>query len=281
VGGQVGDEPYIATELYQPLDPLSRYFATGKVNYGKTNEDVFDNDGNRLARYVLTSSTLQLAAGRDFGTWGEGRLGYLRQSGTAELTIGAPAPDLNLDLGYVFLRLSDDKLDNVYFPRTGHYGKAEYRVSRDGYGASTDYDQALFDYIHVFTWGRNTVGGRIYGFSTLGGTAPLGALVKLGGFLRLSGLQDNQLSGQYAGLITLSYYRRINDIQLFKAYLGASLETGNVWQDKKDVSFNNTITAGSVFLGVDTPIGPVYLVYGQTDTKEHSVYLYLGPRFTF
>ena len=281
LGAQVGDEPGILTELYQPLDPLSRYFVSGKITYGKTNQDVFDDEGNRLARYQLTATTLEPAIGREFGTWGEVRLGYLRQSGTAETVIGPPAPDVNADLGYVFLRLSDDKLDNVNFPRTGHFGKVEYRFAREGFASDEDYDQAALDYAYAFTWGRNTLLGRISGFSTLGGTAPIAGQVQLGGFLRLSGLQDNQLSGQKAGIITLTYYRRINDIQLFRSYLGVSLEQGNVWQDSESVSFNNSITAGSVFLGVDTPIGPLYLAYGRTDTNFSSFYLYLGPRFTF
>jgi NTE family protein len=70
-------------------------------------------------------------------------------------------------------------------------------------------------------------------------------------------------------------------MQLFKAYVGASLERGNVWQNSKDVSFGNTITAGSVFLGVDTPIGPLYLTYGHANTGDYSFYIYLGPRITF
>lgn len=75
--------------------------------------------------------------------------------------------------------------------------------------------------------------------------------------------------------------RILNDMQLFKTYVGASLERGNVWQNSKDVSFGNTITAGSVFLGVDTPIGPLYLTYGHANTGDYSFYIYLGPRFTF
>jgi NTE family protein len=281
LGGQVGDEPAIFTELHQPLDPESRYFVAGKLGYGNTNEDVFDDAGHRLARYQLTTTRLVLAAGREFGTWGEARLGYHRESGTAEVTIGAPAPDTDVNLGYAFLRLSDDKLDNVNFPRAGHFGRAEYRVAREGLGSSTDYDQATLDYAHAFTWDRNTLVGRISGFSTMAGTAPLGAQVRLGGFLRLSGLQENQLSGQDAGLITLSYYRRIVDIQSFQTFVGASLELGNVWQSSKDASFKNTITAGSVFLGADTPIGPLYFAYGRADTGAYSFYIYLGPRFTF
>ncbi|MGA9030898.1 MAG: patatin-like phospholipase family protein, partial [Sulfuricaulis sp.] len=281
LGGQLGDEPAIFADLYQPLDPQSRYFVAGKVGYGKLNEDEFDADGNRLSRYQLDTTRLELAAGRNFGTWGEGRLGFYRESGTAELTIGAPAPDKNVDLGYVYLRLSDDKLDNVNFPRAGHFGRAEYRVSRDGFGASTDYDQGILSYLHAFTWDRNTITGRIFGFSTLDNTAPLGAQVRLGGFMRLSGLQENQLSGQDAGLIALSYYRRINDIALLNTYLGVTYEIGNVWQDRKDASFDNTISAGSVFLGVDSPIGPFYFAYGRADTGDYSLYIYLGPRFTF
>jgi len=281
LGGQLGDEPGIFAELHQPLDPLSRYFAAGKVGYGNTNADVFDDAGHRLSRYQLTTAKLELAAGREFGTWGEARLGYRRESGTAEVTTGAPAPDQDVNLGEAFLRLSDDKLDNINFPRAGHFGRAEYRVAREGLGSSTDYEQATLDYLQAFTWGRNTLLGRISAFGTMDGTAPLEGQVRLGGFLRLSGLQENQLSGQYAGLISLGYYRRITDIQFLQTYVGTSLEVGNVWQDSKNASFGNTITAGSVFLGVDTPIGPLYLAYGRAEAGNYSFYLYLGPRFTF
>jgi len=281
LGGQLGDEPGIFAELHQPLDPESRYFAAGKVGYGNTNADVFDDAGHRLSRYQVASTKLELAAGREFGTWGEARLGYRRESGTAEVTTGAPAPDQDVNLGEVFLRLSDDKLDNINFPRAGHFGRAEYRVAREGLGSSTDYEQATLDYLQTFTWGRNTLLGRISAFGTMDGTAPLEAQVRLGGFLRLSGLQENQLSGQYAGLISLGYYRRITDIQFLQTYVGTSLEVGNVWQDSKNASFGNTITAGSVFLGVDTPIGPLYLAYGRAEAGNSSFYIYLGPRFTF
>jgi NTE family protein len=75
--------------------------------------------------------------------------------------------------------------------------------------------------------------------------------------------------------------RRLAKMQLFNAYAGASVELGNIWQDSNDVSIDNSITAGSVFLGFDTPIGPLYLAYGRTDTSRDSFYIYLGPRFAF
>lgn len=281
LGGQVGDEPAIVAELHQPLDPLSRYFINGRVGYGKTNHNIFDDAGYKNSIYQLSTTQLNLAVGREFGTWGEIRLGYHREHGQAEVISGVAAPTEDVDLGDVFLRLSDDKLDNVNFPREGHLGRIEYRVAREGFGASTNYEQATLDYFHAFTWDRNTLAGRFHGYSTVEGTAPLAAQAQLGGFMRLSGLQENQLSGQDAGLIALSYMRSIVEIQFFTSYVGATLELGNVWQDSNDISIDNSITAGSVFLGMDTPIGPLYLAYGRADTQESSFYIYLGPRFGF
>lgn len=281
LGLQLGDEPALFTEVHQPLDPQSRYFVSTQVSYKTRNVNVFDDDGDRLARYHLRTPSLELGFGREFGTWGEGRLGYRRETGTAEISIGAPAPDIDLDSGEFFLRLSDDTFDNRYFPRAGHFGHIEYLAARESFGSNVDYDQALFDYAHAFSWRSHTIIGAIAGRTTLDDNAPLEGLFQLGGFLRLSGLQEDQLSGQHAGLAGLAYMRRFYRVRFFESYVGASLELGNVWQDSEDIAFDDTIFAGSVFLGFDTPIGPIYLTYGRTDTGEQAIYTYIGPRFGF
>ncbi len=280
-GLQLGDESGLFTEIYQPLDPLSRYFTSGRIGYGTSNLNVFDAAGNNLSRFQLAMYGLELGAGREFGTWGEGRLGYRRESGTAEITVGAPVPDVDVDRGEAFLRLSADTFDNLYFPRAGYLGQVEWRVARDGLGASNDYDQVLLGYSQAFSWDTNTIIGQLAGASTFDDNAPLPGLFRLGGFLRLSGLSDAELSGQHLGLANLVYMRRLVAAQFLEAYLGASVELGNVWQDSSDVSFDNTIFAGSVFLGLNTPIGPIYLAYGRTELDDQAFYLSIGPRFTF
>jgi len=281
IGAQLGDEPGIYTEIHQPLDPLSRYFIAGRVGYSQNNMNVFDSAGNILARYQLIQPNLELSTGREFGTWGEGRIGYFRSGGEAEIIIGAPSPNITLDRGELFVRLSDDKLNNVNFPRYGHLGRVEYRADRKSLGASNDYDQLQAYYSHAFSWESNTVLGSLYGAATKDDNAPLEALYRLGGFLRLSGLQESELSGQDAGFMTLAYMRRLADSRLLGAYAGASIEAGNVWQNRSDITFDNSIIAGSAFLGFDTPIGPLYLAYGHTNTSRNSLYIYLGPRFEF
>jgi NTE family protein len=178
------------------------------------------------------------------------------------------------------VRLTDDKLDSAYFPTKGHAGKVELRMSREAFGADTDFDQATLSYSHAFSWGRNTLLGGVYMNLTPDENAPIQSRSRMGGFLRLSGMAQDQLTGQQAALARLIYLRRINDIQMFKGYAGVSLELGNVWQDSGDI-FNKSIVAGSAFIGTDTPVGPVYLGYGHTNRGDWSLYLFLGPLFSF
>jgi len=73
--------------------------------------------------------------------------------------------------------------------------------------------------------------------------------------------------------------RRIGDFNFLPMYLGGSLEAGNTWQNTNDVDFNNLIGAGSLFFGLDTFIGPLYIAYGVAENNHSSFYLYIGKIF--
>jgi NTE family protein len=107
-------------------------------------------------------------------------------------------------------------------------------------------------------------------------TAPLARWFELGGFGRLSGLIPDQLTGHHMGLVTLALYRHLNLIEVLPMYAGFTLETGNVWNHRDDISFDSLRYSGSLFIGADTPIGPVYLAYGLADEGENTFYFYLG-----
>lgn len=63
-------------------------------------------------------------------------------------------------------------------------------------------------------------------------------------------------------------------------YIGASVEYGGVWSDN-DLGLGNAplYNAGSVFFGVDSPIGPIMLAYGRTEQNLEAVYLIVGTSF--
>jgi len=46
-------------------------------------------------------------------------------------------------------------------------------------------------------------------------------------------------------------------IALVPGYLGASLKARNFWNDRDYMGFNDLIISGSMFLGLDSPVGPV------------------------
>jgi NTE family protein len=105
----------------------------------------------------------------------------------------------------------------------------------------------------------------------------------LGGFLNLSGLPPRYLAGPHFGIARLMYYRRIgrggSGVLDFPAYAGMSIEAGNTWDDRSDISFSNTRKDASLFLGVDTPLGPVYLATGFDEGGDKAFYLFLGRTF--
>ena len=61
-------------------------------------------------------------------------------------------------------------------------------------------------------------------------------------------------------------------------YKRQSLERGRVWNN--DNAFDSGyINAASVFLGYETPLGPLNFSYGLNDENEKALYLNLGHSF--
>ena len=93
----------------------------------------------------------------------------------------------------------------------------------------------------------------------------------------------NEISGRYKAFGALLYNYRLADNDFgafaFPTYIGLSLESGNVWNTSEDVDLSDTISAGSLSIGVASNIGPVILSYGKTNTGEESVYMFLGTIF--
>ena len=77
-------------------------------------------------------------------------------------------------------------------------------------------------------------------------------------------------------------YRLDNEISATldtPVYLGSTLEWGNVWQQRSDISSGDAILAGSIYLGIDTTFGPLYLGYGRSEGGTDGIYLFLGSPF--
>lgn len=275
-GIQFGEDPGIVTGIYQPLGYDGKYFVSGAISYGREKFRLFE-DGAALSEYNVTTATIDLAAGMNLGYWGEIRGGYIGQTGDVDVLTGLnDLQDYDFNSGALYLRASIDKLDSVNFPKKGYLVQLDGLLSREFLGADNDFEQFMLNAVGAKSWEKNTLLGNISYSTTPGDDAPLQNLFQLGGFLNLSGLQQNQLSGQHSAFATLGYQRQLFKNRFVQVYAGASLETGNTWIDSSDVSLSDMITGGSLFLGLDSLLGPLYFGYGYADTGDSSFYMFLG-----
>ncbi len=282
--GQIGEEPLIFTEFYQPLDPEESWYINAGAGWISRNVRIYDSysSNSALADYDVDQTGLRLAGGRNLGNWGRISLAYERYWGDAARTAGTIGQsEFDFDTGELELRMAFDTLDNVAFPSRGWRGFAYGRVSRTDLGADSDFEQYGFSAMRAGSSGRHLYNVLAYYEGTPNDDAPLQSLFTLGGFARLSGFSEDQFAGQHAGLLRGAYMYDF-DTGFVDTYVGATAEYGGVWRDQDDISLDSGIFAGSLFIGVDTVIGPVFLGYGHAEGGNNGIYLFLGkPWFRF
>ncbi len=281
---QLGDEPRFFTEFFQPLSLTSDVFVAPSLRYELDTLQVV-SDGQRVARYRTRESEAALAVGAELSNWGELRVGLASGNGSTRVKIGDPElPQGDFDLGAVFAAFAYDRLDSAYFPRHGQALRLAWRGERDALGSSGDADILQADWLLARSHDRYS-----FVFGLEGGTALDDEVVSpqqlftLGGFLKLSGLASDQLAGTQYGLARAILLRRVSrggtGFLEFPAYVGVSLEAGNTWLTRDDVGFGGLETAGSLFLGAESPFGPVYLAGGFSEGGARAFYLLLGRTF--
>ncbi|MFG6207838.1 patatin-like phospholipase family protein [Pseudomonas retamae] len=279
---QIGDKQELYSEFYQPLDVGSRYFVAPYASFEAQNVDsVLDNDP--IAQYRVERYGFGLNFGRQIGNNGEVRFGVGEAWGKADVRIGdQDLPSENFNEGFYALKYSYDSLDNVYFPHEGKDISLTLVQYEPGLGSDTRYRQWDFKIDKAMSHGPDTLilGGR-YG-RTLNDANVVTSSFLLGGARQLSGFREDAISGQNISLMRAVYYRRLTPRAYlpldFPLYAGASLERGRAWNNDNEFD-SGYINAASVFIGFDTPLGPLNFSYGLNDADEQAVYLNLGQTF--
>lgn len=280
---QIGENPRFFSEFYQPLSLASRYFIAPQFDFEE--RSVFTLEGvDRIAEYRVRSVQGGLDVGRELSNWGEIRLGMRRGRGRSHVLIGDPTlPTDQFDRGGVFARFSYDKLDSIFFPRKGQLFEFEWRGERPSLGADQEFDSFYASWLIARSVDRHTFVFSTDMGSTIDDLTRPEDFFSLGGFFNLSGLPPGYLSGPHYGIARLMYYRKIgrggSGVLDLPAYAGFSLEAGNTWMRRDDISTGDLRKDGSLFFGVDTPLGPVYLAAGFDEGGDKQFYLFLGRTF--
>ncbi len=277
---QLGEDPGLGANWYQPLDYASKYFVESRIRAERRTVAIYDEKLNPFVEYRVGELGVELSAGRNLGVLAELRAGVRRGTGEVDVRVGAPdLPEFDFESGSLYGRFLFDSLDNVNFPTHGAIVLAEYSLFREGLGSDDSLEQLKSRATYLTSFGSHTVGVSGRFSTTTSGDVAIQNRFRIGGFLTLSGLPEDALSGEHTALVQAIYYRRAPLIPFFEWYVGASMELGNAWESRDDISVGSALLNGSVFLALDTPIGPLYLGYGRAEGGLDAAFFYLGKSF--
>ena len=288
---QVGDTMLLSAEFYQPIDLRSRFFAAPRLAYHDrevlTLGPEFDIDevfGNWRVRYLQ----LELNAGMNVLNNSELRFGLFRARGESSLELASNdlLDDGSFDTGGVLTSWRYDSMDEIFFPRRGGFLYAEYEWNSTDFGADKSFERWQVLSQAAFSFGsdtRNTVILTAKTAQSIDAPNEPQNYFQLGGLFNLSGLRQNAFSGRQSLFVMAQYQRRLSENSVLPLnmpiYAGFSVEGGQLWSERSEVGFGDLSGAGSIYLAIDSPIGPVYVAYGQTTESRNAVYLSLGWPF--
>ncbi|WP_052238259.1 patatin-like phospholipase family protein [Vibrio sinaloensis] len=300
---EMGTDKMIEGELYSPFLSGQKTFTTFKLAYTKEKRNApftgfEDTSLEATENYLPVSYTewvAEAAIGYQQTLWRELKFGVRYTDGDGELSSLPLLGDVEFKRLGAFANYRIDTLDSFSLPTEGIYLDLNYLISRDKSVGTTELvtDQRVED----TSYEMSGVLKAAHSFSrhTLVANLDIGVVTsknssvpidprEIGGFLHLSGIPRNSLIGQNKAFGSVVYrYRWFdNDFGLFTSpfYIGASAEYGGVWSDP-DLDYNDLplYMAGSVFAGVDSPVGPIMFGYGRTERNYDSFYLIIGTTF--
>jgi NTE family protein len=282
---QIGDESEFRTEFFQPVGYGRHLFVAPELRIGIENLNIFVDD-DRVATYDESSLVVGGSLGWQFGNWGEVRAGLAYVNGEFERKVGDPElPTFDFAGGAALVSLSVDTLDSVRFPRRGGALRLEGEYVSDALGSKETLILFEAGGSHAFSFGKNTIIPVLKYATSWAQESDLDTtpVFSLGGFLRLSGLVPDQRTGPHLVFGSLVGYRRVANPRFLMLalpiYVGGSIEAGNTFESVQSIRAEELTVAGSVFLGIDTPLGPLYVGYGVAEGGHDSGYLRLGQVF--
>ena len=226
--------------------------------------------------------------GRELGNYGEVRAGWGRSFGESRVRVGDPTlRRAEFDSRTFFAEFRYDSVDNVNFPRHGGTFQLGWQAEREGKGDLADADADLRDLrpalcAFLGTQHRRVLGERRHPHATTTSIS-CGRSSRWADSSTCQALRPKHwsvlttpscvasITGRSAGAAPGSSTCRYTSApRSSRATCGA---TGVTFPS------NTAKTNGSVFVGLDTILGPVYFATGFDDGGDSAYYLFLGRTF--
>lgn len=277
VVAQLGGEPGLTGEYYHPFDLHNRYAFQVGGGLQTRSFNLYEDNVDPTARFRVRRAGATVGLVRHVGNVLSLTTGLERYVGTAEVEIGDPSlPRTHFDEGAWFAQATLDDIDSLYFPRDGVLANLGTTQSHPGLGADTRFGQIDLDVVGARSFDRHALQLGLRYHVTSSGTAPVQSLYRLGGRWRLAGFQHNALTGQDYALGFAGYTYELGKLLGRSAQVGGTVEYGNAWQRRADMSLSDGIWNGSLFLGFDSWIGPLIFGVGMREGGKRVIFIELG-----
>jgi len=276
---QIGQDTHLFTEFYQPLHEAGVWFAAPYLGIGQTTRGVFSGD-DKVADYRVRVGQVGVDFGATLGTWGVARLGPVWSRVDAKVDTGTPfLPPVEETTAGMRAALFVDQTNQAFFPTRGYAAVASAYAALDSFGAASSYERLEGSVRAATSWGPHTLNVSVSGGTDLDSDMPAFESFTLGGPLRLSGYRINQFAGRRFAFGRLMYYNQtlpLPDLLGSGVYVGGSAEFGRITDRVDGLPTPGALWSGSVFLGADTFLGPLFLGVGVGGSSNWSLYLLLG-----
>lgn len=278
----MGTQLVLYSEFFQPL-LYSRLLFFSPIFMASRKDESFYQGADRIAIYEVDT----VKGGFDFGTqlyeYAEIRSGLRFGFKITERETGSlPIPEFDGRSAEWISQIKIDQLNQAYFPTEGYFLSSQWIQSYKKLGAESNYQKIYLDATLVGHLSSH-IGFLSANFgSSLSQSLPIQEAHTLGGMFQLSGFREEELRGEHFGVVRLGYLHQIRSLSnpLFdKIYLGGWGEAGNIWQTSDQINLDDLEYAGTLAIGFETKLGPLFLAYGQAGSEHSQFYVLLGRTF--
>ena len=273
-----GDEPQLMTSLHWPSQRFRSVFGYAEAGY--KDEALYDYSNNtRSSVYALRNMSARVGLGYSYNENWHVTLGLTLLSGRAHAVSGADTiSNTEMEEGGIDLRFVFDTRDDIDFPSKGTVVDASWNHYLGTFGSEKAFRQWRIHAGKYFDYQQHNLGLNLH----VGGTEGIPTLnteFKIGGYGMLSGLSTHERRGRYMGVLSAVYYQRFEPLPILDGLIGVTLEYGGAWEERDDISDDQSTVSGGAFVGADTPIGTLQLGFGVAEGGQRNYYTRIGRVF--
>jgi len=279
---QFGGTYGIASELYRPFLPLSRWFFAPFLDASQNTFNIYKKH-DPLADYRVDQVASGIDLGYSFSRFSELRVGYSIGYFDAHLRLGTPEfASTSGGVAALRVRYILDHTNEPVIPTKGYYIQSLFHFYNDYPGATENFPTlqvTLQGFQPVSSQGSlflTTSGGTTFGFRHVGSPPPF----FLGGPNVLGAYGLHELFGNQYFLARGGYLHKVFTLPTFvgkQVYLFGAGEFGKMYGDPFPAPrFSADVVGGFV---AETALGPVFIGGSVGDTGHEKWFFQLGRIF--